>query len=115
LLSKNELSDFIKAAKKYNMDCVVEARTERDLNKALESDAEIIGINNRDLNTLKVDTETTLKLIDKIPKNKIIISESGISSEGYINKIAGKVNAILVGTLFMNSKNLEAEILLLMK
>ncbi len=115
LLSKNELSDFIKAAKKYNMDCVVEARTERYLNKALESDAEIIGINNRDLNTLKVDTETTLKLIDKIPKNKIIISESGISSEGYINKIAGKVNAILVGTLFMNSKNLEAEILLLMK
>ena len=60
---------------------------------------------------MEVDNETTLKLIDKIPNNKIIVSESGISSKDDIKRLVGKVNAILVGTLFMNSKNIEKDML----
>lgn len=114
-LSINELNSFIRIAKRYNMDCLVEAHTEEELNNVLNSEAEIIGINNRNLRTLKIDTKTTLKLADKIPKSKIIVSESGIDSSEYVERIKGKVNAILVGTLFMNSKKLEKDILHLIK
>lgn len=115
ILSNHELNKFIEIAKGYHMDCLVEINTEDDLNKVLSSKASIIGINNRNLNTLKIDTKTTLRLMDKIPNNKIIVSESGISSKNYIRKISNKVNAVLVGTLFMNSTKLEEEILSLIK
>lgn len=107
----NETNRFIGIAKGYKMDCLVEVHTEEELNKVLKSDASIIGINNRNLNTLKIDNETTLKLADKIPKGKVIVSESGITSNIYVQKIKHKVNAILVGSLFMNSNQLKKDIL----
>lgn len=115
VLSIDELNKFIDIANGYNMNCLVEVNTEEELDKVLNSNASIIGINNRNLNTLEVDTETTIKLMDKIPNDKIVVSESGILSKGYIKKITGKVNAILVGTLFMNSMKLEEEISSLIK
>lgn len=115
VLSIDEINMFIKIAKEYGMMSLVEVNTEQELNKVLKTDAEIIGINNRDLYTLKVDIETTLKLADKIPNDKIIVSESGISSNDYVKKITGKVNAILVGTFFMNSAQLEEQIVSLVK
>ena len=115
ILSNYELDNFIGIAKNYGMECLVEVNTEEELNKVLKSNAIIIGINNRNLSTLKVDTETTLRLADKIPESKIVVSESGISSKDYIKKLSGRVNSILVGTLFMNSANLEEEIMSLIK
>ena len=106
-LTKNEINKFIAIAKEFNMSCLVEVHTEDELIFVLGSDAEIIGINNRNLETLKIDTEKTLKLMDKVPKDKIIVSESGISSGEYIKKIKGKVNAVLVGTYLMDSENTE--------
>lgn len=115
VLSIEEINNFIKIAKRYNMECLVEAHTEEELRKVLESDAGIIGINNRNLKTLEVSAETTLKLMGRIPEGKVIVSESGISSKDYIRKIAGRVNAILVGSLFMNSARLEEDMLSLIK
>ncbi|MEK6869116.1 MAG: indole-3-glycerol phosphate synthase TrpC [Nanoarchaeota archaeon] len=115
MLSDNQINKFIEIAKKYDMGCIVEVHTEEELSRALNCNAEIIGINNRNLDTLKIDTETTLKLAKKIPKNKIIISESGISSRDYVEKIKNTVNAILVGSHFMNSENVEKEIIALIK
>lgn len=115
VLSIDELNHFIDIAKSYDMECLVEINNEEELNKTLDSNACIIGINNRNLYTLEVDTETTLRLIDKIPKGKIIVSESGILSKSYVKRLRGKVNAILVGTLFMKSVRLEEEMLSLMK
>lgn len=115
ILTNEEIKKFIEIAKKYEMDCIVEVHTEEELSRALNCNAEIIGINNRNLDTLKIDTETTLKLAKKIPKNKIIISESGISLGDYVKKIRDKVNAILVGSHFMNSGNVEKEIIALIK
>src|SRR3990167_9068485 len=68
----------------------------------------------RDLGTLEIDTNTTLRLVNDIPKGKIIISESGISSRDYVEKIQGKVNAMLVGSAFMNSGNIEESMIKLM-
>ena len=115
ILSSKRIDDFISTAKKFSMDCLVEINNEDDLGKVLCSRADIIGINNRNLNTLKIDTNTTLRLMDKIPDNKIIVSESGINSREYVEKIKHKVDAILVGGLFMNSNNPEKEILSLIK
>lgn len=111
ILSERQIFDFINISKKYKMDCIVEIRNEEEFKKIIGiNNVKIIGINNRNLDTLKINTDTTLNLADKIPKNKIIISESGISSGDYVEKIKNKVNAILVGSLFMNSNNIEDEI-----
>jgi len=115
ILSDHRIKKFIEIARKYNMVCIVEVHTEEELSRALNCNAEIIGINNRDIDTLKIDTKTTLKLAKKIPKNKVIISESGISSGDYVEKIKNKVNAILVGSHFMNSENVEKGIIALIK
>lgn len=110
ILSDEQIKYFIGTAKEYGVACIVEAHTEEELHKALSCNAEIIGINNRNLDTLEIDPGTTLRLAEKIPKGRIIISESGISSRGYVEEIKHKVNAILVGSAFMNSENLEQEI-----
>ena len=116
VLSNEQIKNFIEIAKKYNMDCLVEIHNKEELNKIINiENIEIIGINNRNLDTSKIDTNTTLNLIKKFPKNKIIISESGISSKDYVKKLTGKVNAILVGSLFMNSDDIENEIKRLIK
>ena len=115
LLSKNEINDFIEIARCYNMNCLVEVHTEEELDKVLDTKAEIIGINNRNLDTLEIDLNTTLKLMNQIPNDKIIISESGINIAEYVKQIKNKVNAILVGSTFMNSKNIEKEIISLIK
>ncbi len=116
ILSKEQINNFIDIAKEYSMDSIVEIHNEEELNKILDiENIRLIGINNRNLDTLEIDAETTLRLADKIPKDKIIISESGISSKEYIKKISGKVKAILVGSLFMNSDNIEEEIISLIK
>ena len=109
-LKNDEIIKFIKTAKNYDMDCIVEVHTEEEMKRAIECSAEIIGINNRNLDTLSIDINTTLNLAEKIPKGRIIVSESGISSKEYVEKIKGKVNAILVGSYLMNSKNVEESI-----
>ena len=109
VLSLEQINHFIDVAKPLNMNCLVEVHNEEDLNKVLDSNSEIIGINNRNLNTLEIDLNTTLNLMDKIPSDKIIVSESGIKDSDYVNKLKTKVNAILVGSAFMNSVNLEED------
>ncbi len=106
-LPNRELNRFIKIAGDFGMDCLVEIHTEEELKRVLKSDAKVIGINNRELGTLKVDLRTVLNLAVKVPKGRIIVAESGISSRDYAEKIKGKVNAILVGSMLMNSENLE--------
>lgn len=110
VLSLNEINNFIDIAKSLDMDCLAEAHDKGELDKVLNSKAEILGINNRNLDTLEIDLNTTLKLMDKIPDGRIIVSESGITSKDYLDKIKSKVNAVLVGTHFMRSSNPENDI-----
>ena len=109
ILSKEQIGYFIGIAESMNMNCLVEVHNEEELNKVLDTKAEMIGINNRNLDTLEIDLNTTLNLMDKIPSDKIIVSESGIKDSDYVNKLKTKVNAILVGSAFMNSVNLEED------
>ena len=115
VLSEEQIDNFIEIADIYNMNCLVEVHTEEELDKVLGTKAEIIGINNRNIDTLEINLNITLRIADKIPSSKIIVSESGIKDKNYVNKIKDKVNAILVGSQFMNSNNVENEIIGLMQ
>lgn len=108
ILSKEQINRFIDIAKRYSMDCLLEAHTEEELKKVLGTKAEIIGINNRDLSNFKVDIKTTKKLKKLISKDKIIVSESGFNN---INEIeSANVNAVLVGTSLLKSENISGKL-----
>ncbi len=110
ILKLEEIEKLLAEAKKLGLDCLVEVNNEADLEKVLTTPAEIIGINNRNLDTLKIDLRNTFDLLPKIPKEKIIVSESGISSREDLEKLSGKVDAVLVGTSILQSGNIEAKL-----
>ncbi|HHW11535.1 MAG TPA: indole-3-glycerol phosphate synthase TrpC [Firmicutes bacterium] len=98
ILNGSELAGYIKEAKALGMDALVEVHNEAELATALAAGAEIIGINNRDLKTFRVDLETTLRLREAIPKDKVVVAESGIKSSADLKRLAhAGVNAVLVG------------------
>jgi indole-3-glycerol phosphate synthase len=111
ILEADKIENLILEAKKTGLDCLVEVHDEADLEKVLQTSAEIIGINNRNLDTLEIDLQTTFDLVKKIPAEKIIVSESGISSRADVEKLKGKVDAILVGTSILKSENIEAKLI----
>jgi indole-3-glycerol phosphate synthase len=86
------------------MRCLLEVHREDELEVAIRSGAEIIGINNRDLNTFKVDLGTTKRLRPLIPSDRIVVSESGIRNRHDMQKIRGwRVNAVLIGEALISS------------
>ncbi len=107
LLSEKDLSDFLRIGNDHGFDFLVEVHTEEDVQKALNSKCDIIGINNRDLHTFKVDVHTTTRLINLIPRDKIIVSESGIKTREnvlYLKSLG--VDAVLIGELLMRSNDI---------
>ncbi|MBU2099627.1 phosphoribosylanthranilate isomerase, partial [Candidatus Micrarchaeota archaeon] len=111
ILDTKHISQFIEKAKKLGMDAVVEVNNKRELNKVLNTSAEIILINNRNLNSFKINLNTTKKIIKEIPKKKrkkiTVISASGINKRKDVKEFSGKTDALLVGTAFMESDNIE--------
>jgi len=86
------------------MHAIVEVHTEADIEKALAAGAETIGINNRNLDSLDVDTHTTRKLIPRIPAGVFIVSESGINSRGEMESlIDAGVHAFLIGGAILDA------------
>jgi indole-3-glycerol phosphate synthase len=99
---KDRLKDYYKLATALGLHCLVEVHDRDEIELSLESGCKIIGINNRDLNNFHVDIHTTEKLMKYIPKDKIVVSESGISSIKdieYLRTIGA--NAALIGESFM--------------
>lgn len=110
LLSQDELNRFYRIAADLGLDVLVEAHNEEDIDKAVKANAAIIGINNRDLHTFKVDLETTPKLIRQIPDDKVVVSESGIKTyEDIMFMKSLGVNAVLIGEAFMESDDIAAK------
>ncbi|MDF2379064.1 MAG: bifunctional indole-3-glycerol-phosphate synthase TrpC/phosphoribosylanthranilate isomerase TrpF [Candidatus Gracilibacteria bacterium] len=110
LLNTQEMEHFLQIAKSLQMDVLCEVHNEEELSQVLQTSAEIIGVNNRNLHDFTIDLMTTHKLSKKIPQGKIIVSESGISSKAHVKKLPPKVDAILVGTSLMKSKNIGEKI-----
>lgn len=108
VLSEDMLKNCIRIASKLHMDCLVEVHSEADLEKSLCVGAEIIGINNRNLDTFVVDINTSLSLKKKIPDNVVTVSESGIKTREDVLKLeACGFNAVLVGETLMKEERIE--------
>lgn len=104
ILSKEKLNKFIKISKELGIECLVELHYKKDL-KIIPEEAEIYGINNRDLlNGFKTDLNVTFKLVKYIPKGKLIISESGIKTPDDITRLKNVgVNGVLTGTSILKT------------
>jgi indole-3-glycerol phosphate synthase len=115
ILEIEELENLLAQARKLGLDCLVEVHDEADLQKVLQTSAEIIGVNNRNLDTLAIDLNTTFSLVNKIPQEKIIVSESGISTREDLEKLSGKVDVVLMGTALLQGKSIEGKLIELVK
>lgn len=105
-LSKNQLQEFSHLASDLNLEVLVEVHDEEEVERALEIRPNLIGINNRDLETFEVNLETTERLVEEIPKEILTVSESGIKSSKDVKKIMSSgVNAFLVGEVFMRAED----------
>lgn len=107
VLDDKELNEFVELTFNLGMTPLLEVHDEAELERALKTNAELIGINNRNLQTFKTDLNITARLINSIPDDRIVITESGINTKEDIKllKEAG-VDAFLIGEALMREANI---------
>ena len=105
VLTKEQIASFTKTAKELGLEVLLEIHEQEEIKK-IDSNVDIVGINNRDLKTFKVDLNTTKQLIKLIDNNFIIISESGINSRDEMDDLKKVgVSGFLVGERFMREED----------
>ncbi|NWF77097.1 MAG: indole-3-glycerol phosphate synthase TrpC [Chloroflexi bacterium] len=110
ILSREQLTELILLSHSLGLRCLVEVHNEGDVERAILSEAEIIGINNRDLNSFASNINTTRRLRPLIPKEKIVVSESGIKSRKDMEKLRKwGVDAALVGEALVTASDVLAK------
>ncbi len=111
ILTKEQIKSFSRLARTIGMSSLVEIHDEGDMDKALRADAEIIGINNRNLDDFTVDINRTFDLMGRLPGEVIKVSESGINARQDIERLRERgVDAALVGSGLLKSGNIAAKI-----
>jgi indole-3-glycerol phosphate synthase len=107
-LSHRELLALYEEARALDLDCMIEVHDAEELERALEVDAEVIGINNRDLDEQRVDIQTTFELMPDVPAGKTVVAESGISGRGELMELDRVgVDAVLIGGALMTAADPE--------
>lgn len=115
ILDLDTLKRFIKLANELTLDCLVEVHNEQELEMAQLSGTEIIGINNRNLKTFDVSLDITKNLSEKLPSDKIIVSESGIKTNDDIKRLESYgADAVLIGETLMKSNEVKTTLTKLM-
>lgn len=105
-LSQEELMALLETASLYQLDALVEVHTLAELDRALETEARIIGINNRNLATFEVDLAVTEQLSEQVPNDIVLVSESGIRTAEDLARIkACGVDAVLIGEALMRGQS----------
>jgi len=103
-LEKEQMLELERAAKRLAMAVLVEVHDASELETALALETPLIGVNNRDLKTFETRLETTLDLLPRVPRGRLVVTESGILSSGDVERMrAASVEAFLVGEAFMRS------------
>jgi indole-3-glycerol phosphate synthase len=107
LLEQGQLQEYIQLAEQLGLAPLVEVHDKEELAKALAAGAEIIGINNRDLQTFTTDLKKTLELAPMIPQGKIVVTESGIATRKDIELLmAAGVHCFLIGEALMRATDI---------
>ncbi len=110
VLSDTQLCDYLALTHSLHMPALVEVHDEFDLDRALGANAQIIGINNRNLADFTVDLATTERLAPRIPRGKLIVAESGITTRADVERVArAGVHAVLVGEALMHAGDVQAK------
>jgi indole-3-glycerol phosphate synthase len=111
VLDRNQAAEYLHLARELGLSVLFEVHNFGELEMALRVDSDIIGINNRDLKTLKIDMNTSLSLKDEIPAGKIVVSESGIKTREDVLKLeAAGFDAMLIGTTFIEAEDIGKKI-----
>ena len=109
ILNPGKLQELLGISHELDMSCLVEVHNESEVEVALSSEARIIGINNRDLNTFKVDFAVTERLRPLIPPDCIVVSESGIKDRNDIDKCRQLgIDAVLIGESLISATDIAA-------
>jgi len=111
LLDDKKIKSFINLAKKFELDCLLEVHTEEELNRIIKIGYPIIGLNNRNLKNLSTNINNSIKLINKIPKDFVIVAESGIKEKNDI-KLYNEfgIYNFLIGESILKSENFSDKI-----
>lgn len=106
ILDDIQMKDFYDLAVELGLDALVETHDEYEMERALKLDAEIIGVNNRDLRDFTIKLDTTRRLSKMVPEGKIFVAESGIVSDEDVKFLKeSRVDAFLIGRAFMEAEN----------
>ena len=110
-LKQRDLAELYGLANDLDLDAIVEVHDEGELERALEVDCDVIGINNRNLEDFSVSLDTTFELLTDVPAGKTVVSESGIAQRDQIEELERVgVDAVLVGETVMRSQDPEAAV-----
>jgi indole-3-glycerol phosphate synthase len=106
-----DLAMLLGEARALDLDALVEVHDERELEQALEVDADVLGINNRDLSDFSVDIERTYELLSDVPAGKTVVSESGFSTREQLDELERVgIDAVLIGETLMRAEDVEAAV-----
>jgi indole-3-glycerol phosphate synthase len=107
-MSQDELAALYREAHALDLDAIVEIHDEEELDAALEVDADVLGINNRNLEDFSVDIQRTFDLLHDVPAGKVVVSESGIQTRDQIDELEQVgVDAVLIGETLMRAPDPE--------
>jgi indole-3-glycerol phosphate synthase len=110
-LEGDELDALHAETRELDLDCVIEVHDESELERALTLDADVIGINNRNLDDFSVDVQTTFELITDVPAGKTVVSESGIADRATLDELERVgVDAVLIGEALMRADDPAAKV-----
>ena len=108
-LEQNDLASLYAQSRELDLDALVEIHDDEELERALELDCDVIGINNRNLEDFSVDIQRTFDLLADVPAGKVVVSESGIHHRGQIEELEQVgVDAVLVGEAIMRAPDPES-------
>ncbi|MGH2946649.1 MAG: indole-3-glycerol phosphate synthase TrpC [Solirubrobacteraceae bacterium] len=108
-LHPDDLYELLREARALDLDALVEVHDERELEVALDVEADVLGINNRDLADFSVDLERTYALLSDVPAGKTVVSESGFSTREQLDELERVgVDAVLIGETLMRAEDIEA-------
>jgi indole-3-glycerol phosphate synthase len=110
-LEQSDLASLYAQARELDLDALVEIHDDEELERALELDCDVIGINNRNLEDFSVDIQRTFDLLADVPAGKVVVSESGIHHRGQIEELEQVgVDAVLVGEALMRAPDPESAV-----
>jgi len=109
VLDPETLYELLREARALDLDALVEVHGARELDVALDVEADVLGINNRDLDDFSVDIERTYELLSDVPAGKTVVSESGFTSRDELDELERVgVDAVLIGETLMRAPDIEA-------